>query len=299
MKDPYEILGVSKNASDEEIKNAYRKLAKKYHPDLNPNNKEGEAKFKELGIAYKLIENKEAREKYEKGLIDAQFTEGSDSGSGRPFYSNQDGKGRYTNHFDENTEDLFKSFFSNYKGKTGNMDFPGQDHLYSLMIDLKDAVIGCEKEIQLPDGNKLKIKIPAGIHEKDKLRIKGRGGPGIGAGIPGDAYIEISIKPSEIFKINRNNLEIGIPLSLDEAVNGSKITVPTIDGSVTMNIPPGVNTGSKFRIKGKGLPEGKSKIRGDQIVVIEVALPEKTDAEFREFIQKWSRKNPYNPRKIV
>ncbi len=298
MKDPYEILGVSKNSSDEEIKKAYRILAKKYHPDLNPNKKEGEAKFKELNFAYKLIENNEAREKYEKGLYDEQFIGAKESG--RPFYSNfQDGKGRYTNHFDEDTEELFKSFFSNYKGNFGNKDLPGQDHLYSLAIDLKDAVIGGEKEIQLPDGNKLKIKIPAGIHNKDKLRIKNRGGPGIGSGKPGDAYIEISIMPSEIFKINGDNLEIEIPLSLDEAVNGSKITVPTIDGSVTIIIPPGTNTGVKLRIKEEGMPKGMGKIRGDQIVNIKVALPEKTDIEFNEFIKNWSKKNPYNPRKTA
>ncbi len=298
MKDPYEVLGVSKNASDEEIKKVYRILAKKYHPDLNPNKNEGEAKFKELNFAYKLIENKEAREKFEKGLYDEQFTEASDSG--RPFYSNfQNGKGRYANHFDADTEELFKSFFSNYKGNAGNMNLPGQDHLYSLMIDLKDAIIGGEKEIILSDGNKLKIKIPAGIHDKDKLRIKDRGGPGIGTGKPGDAYIEISIRPSEIFKINGSNLEIEISLSLDEAVNGSKIMVPTIDGSVTIIIPPGTNTGAKFRVKGKGMLKVMSKIRGDQIVIIKVSLPEKTDTEFNEFIKNWSRKHPYNPRKIV
>jgi DnaJ-class molecular chaperone len=297
MKDPYKILGVSKNATDDEIKKAYRTLAKKYHPDLNPNNKELEHKFKEISVAYKLIENKEAREKFEKGAYDEQFAEAS-ARSG-PFYNEfQDGGSRYTYHFDGNTDDLFNSFFGGFKGGTDGMDLPGQDHIYSMEIDLKDAISGMEQEIMLTGGKRLKVKIPAGINNKEKLRFKNQGGPGTGKGKPGDAYVEILIRPSNLFKINGNNLEIEIPLSLDEAVNGSKIKVPTIDGTVMLTVQPGINTGAKLRIKEKGMPLGKGKGRGDQIVIIKIVLPENTDAEFREFIKTWSSTHSYNPREI-
>jgi DnaJ-class molecular chaperone len=295
MKDPYEILGVSKNASDDEIKSAYRILAKKFHPDLNPNKKEAEQKFKEISVAFKLIENKEAREKFEKGAYDEQYAE--DSFRGGTFRSQfQNDGGRYTYHFNGDAEDLFESLFSGTKGR--GMDIPGQDYYYIMEIDLKDAIIGAEKEIMLTEGKRLKVKIPAGISDKEKLRFKNQGGPGIGKGEPGDAYVEISIKQSNIFKINGSNLEIEIPLSLDEAVNGSKIQVPVIDGSIMLMIPPGVNTGTKLRIKDKGMSTGKGKGRGDQIVIIKVVLPDNMDADFKDFIKKWSISHPYNPRNI-
>lgn len=297
MKDPYEILGVSKNATDDEIKKAYRILAKKHHPDLNPNNKESTSKFKEINIAYKLIENKEAREKFENGAYDEQSAE--DLFRNGQFYNDfQNGGGRYTYHFDGNPEDLFASIFSGIKGNYGGMDLPGKDHFYNMEIDLKDAVTGIEQEITLSEGKKLKVKIPAGINDKTKLRFKNQGGKGIGKGNPGDAYVEILIRPSDIFKINGSNLEIEIPISLDEAVNGSKIKIPTIDGTVILTIPPGVNTGSKLRIKEKGLHSGKNKDRGDQIVILKVVLPDIMDGEFKEFIKNWSKNHSYNPRDI-
>ena len=295
MKNPYEILGVSKTATDEEIKKAYRALAKTYHPDLNPNKKEAEQKFKEVSIAYKLIENKEAREKYEQGILNEEFADSSARGG--PFYSDfQNGNGRYTYQFDGNPEDILKSFFSGFSG--GGMDFPGQDHIYKMEIDLKDAILGAEKEIMLADGKRLKVKIPAGISDHEKLRFKNHGGQGTGKGKAGDAYVEILLKPSGIFKINDSNLEIEIPLSLDEAINGAKIKVPTIEGTVNVTVPPGVNSGARLRIKGKGIPSGKDKIRGDQIVIVKVVLPDNIDDELREFIKTWSKKNSYNPRVI-
>lgn len=296
MKDPYEILGVPKTATDEEIKKAYRSLAKKYHPDLNPNKKEAELKFKEISVAYKLIENKDAREKYEKGIYDEQFADSS-ARSG-PFYSDfQNGGGRYTYQFDGNPEDILKSFFSGF-GSDRGIDIPGQDHLYKMEIDLKDAVLGAEKEIMLKERKRLKIKIPAGINNNEKLRFKNQGGPGTGKGMPGDAYVEILIRPSDTFKINGSNLEMEVPLSLDEAVNGTKIDVTTIEGTVKVAIPPGVNSGTRLRIKGKGIPSGKDKSRGDQIVIIKVVLPDKMDDEFREYIKNWSINHSYNPREL-
>jgi DnaJ-class molecular chaperone len=293
--DPYEILGVSKTASDDEIKKAYRNLAKKYHPDLNPNNKEAEQKFKKISVAYGLIGTKEAREKFERGEIDEQAADARFRSG--PFYHEfQDEGGRYTNYYEGDNEDIFASFFSGFTGKGGPIDMPGQDHLYKMEIDLKDAVSGAEREILLAGGKRLKVKIPAGIEEGAKLRFKEQGGPGIGKGKPGDAYVEISFRYSKEFKKTGSDIGIEVPISLDEAVNGLKIKVPTIDGAVLLTIPPGANTGTKLRIKEKGLPRNQGKSRGDQIVVLKVVLPEKTDSEFNEFIKKWSKNHPYNPR---
>jgi DnaJ-class molecular chaperone len=296
MKDPYETLGVSKNATDEEIKKAYRLLAKKYHPDLNPNNKTVEPKFKEINTAYKCIENKEAREKFEQGLYNEQFTD--NTARGGPFYNDfEENGGRYTYHFDGNSEDLFKSFFSGFKGGGKQTDADGQDYLYTMEIDLKDAVIGAEKEIKLSEGKRINVKIPAGVKNNEKLRFKNQGGVGIGKGKPGDAYVEIKIRPSNTYKINGNNLESVLPLTLNEAVNGAKIKVPTIDGLVMVNIPPGINTGAKLRIKDKGMPIESGNTRGDLIAIISIILPDSMDTEFKEFIKNWSSRHSYNPRK--
>jgi DnaJ-class molecular chaperone len=303
--DPYEILGVPKTATDDEIKKSYRKLAKKYHPDLNPNNKKAEQEFKKISSAYELIGTKEAREKFEKGSFNEQFAN-SQFRSG-PFYNeSQRNGGRYTHYFEGDDEDVFRSFFSGFAGKGGRpgfntadfnpKDMPGQDHLYKMDIDIKDALSGSEREIMIPGGKKLKVKIPAGIEDDAKLKFKGQGGPGIGKGKPGDAYVEVSIVFPKDFKRTGNDLELEIPVSMDEAVNGLKIKVPTVDGAVMLSIPPGANTGTKLRVKGKGLPHQHGKGRGDQIVVLKVILPEKPDSEFTEFIKKWSKDHPYNPR---
>jgi DnaJ-class molecular chaperone len=295
--DPYEILGVSKTATDDEIKKAYRKLAKKYHPDLNPNNKKSEQEFKKISSAYELIGTKEAREKFEKGGFNESADSSFRTGRSGPFYhESQDADGRYTQYFEGNDEDILRSFFSGFAGKGRHMDMPGQDHLYKMEIDIKDALSGAEREITLPGGKRLKVRIPAGVEEGAKLRFKGQGGQGFGKGEPGDAYVEIFVTFSKDFKRTGSDLEIEIPISIDEAVNGSKIKVSTIDGAVMLTIPPGANTGTKLRVKGKGMPHQGGTGRGDQIVVLKVVLPEKTDPEFTEFIKKWSKNHPYSPR---
>jgi DnaJ-class molecular chaperone len=295
--DPYEILGVSKTATEDEIKKAYRKLAKKYHPDLNPNNKQAEQEFKKISSAYEQIGTKEAREKFDKGGFDQQFAD-SQFRSGPFYHESQDAGGRYTHYYEGDDEDILRSFFSGFAAKGGQttMDMPGQDHLYKMEIDIKDAMSGAEREIMLAGGKRLKVKIPAGVEDGAKLKFKGQGGPGIGKGKPGDAYVEIFYTIPKEFKRIGSNLVIEIPVSIDEAVNGLKIKVPTIDGAVMLAIPPGANTGTKLRVKGKGLPHQHGKVRGDQIVVLKVVLPEKIDPEFSEFIKKWSKDHPYNPR---
>jgi DnaJ-class molecular chaperone len=294
MKNPYTILGIEKTSSDDEIKKAYRALAKKYHPDLNPGNKDIESKFKEISVAYKLIENKEARDKYEKGIYDE--AQAGESFNNRPFYNEfQEGDSRYTYHFDGNAEDIFNSFFSGLGGREG-MNAHGRDHMYQMEIDLKDAVKGIEQEIILSGGKRLKVKIPPGIGPGERIRFKKQGAPGIGTGNPGDAYVEILIRQPSAFVVKGLNLEMEILLNINEAVNGTKINIPLIEGNVLLTIPPGVKTGERFRIKEKGITAGKGKKRGDQIVIVKIVLPDNPDEEFREFIKKWYDKHPYNPR---
>lgn len=295
MIDPYKTLGLSKTATDDEIKKAYRDLAKRYHPDLNPGNKETEEKFKEINEAYHMIGTKDAREKYDKGeIFNEQFRQGSREG---PFYNEfQDGSGRYTYYYQGDADDLFSSIFSEFGNMGGNFNIPGQDYYYNLNVDLKDAVLGAEREIVLPGGKRLKVKIPKGIEEGAKLKFKGLGGAGKGKGKQGDAYVVIIINPSKIFRRVGNNLEIEIPITLDEAVNGSKIRIPTIEGNVMLTVPPGVNTGTRLRVGKKGMPVRDGKGRGDQIVKIVVMLPENVDQEFKDFIKRWSKDHSYNPR---
>ncbi len=296
MIDPYKVLGVSKTASEDEIKKAYRTLAKKYHPDLNPGNKDSEAKFKEVNEAYSMVGTKEAREKFDKGeTMNEDFFRDARGQRTGPFYRQyQDGGGRYTHFYQGDADDLFGSFFEGFGQKGGGFNMHGQDQIYKMEVDLQDAVNGAEREIMMPDGKRLKVKIPPGIDEGARLRFKGQGGPAQGKGSPGDAYVEISIRPSDTFRRTGNDLEIEVPVALDEAVNGAKIKVPTIDGSVMLTVPAGVNTGAKLRVKGKGMPFQGG--RGDQIVLLKVVLPDKIDGQLSEFIKKWSAAHPYNPR---
>lgn len=298
MIDPYKILEVPKTATEDEIKKSFRRLAKKYHPDLNPGNKDSEHKFKELNEAYGMIGTKEAREKYDRGeaFDETMFRDAAGSRSG-PFYRDfQDGGGRYTYYYDGDADDILSSLFGTFGGGGGGFSTDGQDYVYTMSVDIKDAVHGAEREIVMPGGRRLKVRIPPGIEEGAKLRFKGQGGPGHGKGKQGDAYVVISIAPSDVFKRSGRNIETEVSISLDEAVNGSKINVPTIDGPVLLTVPAGVNTGTKLRIKGKGMAEHGGKRRGDQIVTLKIVLPDAVDGQFREFISNWSRNHPYNPR---
>lgn len=296
--DPYKVLGVAKTATEDEIKKVYRTLAKKYHPDLNPGSKDSEQKFKEVNEAYSMVGTKEAREKYDRGetMNEEFYREAGRQRSGPYYRQYQDAGGKYSYFYQGDADDLFGSFFEGFGQRGGDFNMRGRDQVYKMEVDLSDAVNGAEREIMMPDGKRLKVKIPPGIDEGARLRFKGQGSPAMGKGEPGDAYVEISIKPSDIFRRAGNDLEIEVPVTLDEAVSGAKIKVPTIDGTVMLTVPAGVNTGTKLRVKGKGMPVRGGKERGDQIVTLKVVLPDKIDSQFSEFIKKWSAGNPYNPR---
>lgn len=291
MSDPYQVLGVSKTATQEEIKKAYRKLAKSLHPDLNPGNKEAEKKFKEVSHAFDQIGTPDNRAKFDQGeREESPFGE-----SGRQYYYNtQQGPqgGRYSHSFDGNINDeFFEQIFGSSRKRGQGFSMPGEDQLFQMEIDFKESILGGEKLITLPNGKKLQVKIPAGVQEGAKLRFTGLGGAGMGGGAAGDIYVEIHIRPQEGFSRHGFDVEKEVEISFIEALLGGEISVPTLTGNVMLKVPAGVSTGSKLRIRDKGVP-GK----GHQIVVLKVVMPKQVDPELQEIIRGVQEKYNYNPR---
>lgn len=295
MNDPYKILGVTRTASQEDIKKAYRKLAKKYHPDLNPGNTELEKKFKEAAHAFDLIGTSEARARFDRGETEDAgvgnnpFYSRSDQQQQQRYYRTQENGGRYSSGFskDFDPEDLFESLF----GRTQHRQKSGEDYLYRLDVDFLEAALGAEKIITLPNGKKLQIKIPAGIEEGKKLKFKGLGEPGIN---PGDVYIQIFIKPDQHFTRHGHDIHSDLNISFFEAITGAEVSVPTIDGHVMLTIPPGSSNGSRLRIKNKGA--GPPDQRGNHIVTLKIMMPKDITPEFKNAVSGLRKQFDYNPR---
>ncbi len=309
MKDPYTVLGVSKTATQDEIKTAYRNLAKKLHPDLNPGNKSAEEKFKDIATAYERIGTAEARGKFDRGETEAQQQEqarryaNTQDGRGPFYHETQQGGGRYSSAFgeefggDEFFENLFRAAGQGRaSGRPGARGMRGEDHLYQMEIEFRDAVRGAEREIALATGKKLQIKIPPGVETGARLRFKGQGGLGSGATAAGDATIEITVKPLAGFIRVGNDIETELPISFFEALLGAEVKVPTLDGLVMLKVPPGVSTGNRLRVRGKGVAMPSAV--GDQIVVLKVMMPKKVEPEFEVAVREWSARYSYNPREV-
>ncbi len=307
-KDPYNILGISKTASDEEIRSAYRKLAKKYHPDLNPENKEAVDKFKDVSAAYDFLKDKEKRAAFDRGEIDMQGQPrwagqaGAGPQQGRQYYrdfAQGDGDNRYYSTGNINPEDLGDIFGSMFGGATrahaggGFEDIfrrqQNADVNYRLEIDFMDAALGAQKQITMPDGKSLNLKIPEGVKEGQKLRVKGKGQT-LADGRTGDAYIEILIRPHKHFARKGNDVYSDVPIGIHEAVLGGKINVGTIHGEVQMNLPKGTSSGKQFRLKGKGIR------KGDHYARIKITMPATVDPELERLIREWANEHAYNPR---
>jgi DnaJ-class molecular chaperone len=287
--DPYQVLGVQKTASQDEIQKAYRKLAKKLHPDLNPGNKEAEARFKEVTAAYDLLSDPDKRARFDRGEIDASGAERPRHGFYRDFAERPGGTRTHTSEgvFSdfEGVEDILASMFGG-RGRRGTVRMRGEDAVYRLEIDFLDAVNGATRHLTMPDGSELRVNIPAGTRDGQILRLRGKGGPGLGGGPPGDALIEISVRPHPIFTREGDNIHVDLPISLKVAVLGGTVRVPTITGPVTMKVPRWTNTGRIMRLAGKGVVRSDGG-RGDQYVKLKVMLPEKPDPELERLIESW------------
>ena len=300
-KNPYEILGINKDATDADIKSAYRKLAKKFHPDLNPGNKEADAKFKELNSANDLLNDKEKRAAYDRGQIDMEGQPRQQQRQQRTYRDYAEGPqgSRYhTGGGDFDLSDL-ESIFSGFgmgSGRGGKNPFenfqqPSRDVHYKIDVDFLEAARGAKKRVTMPDGKTLDILIPEGIEEGQQLRLKGKGPSSSSSKQPGDAYVEVHIKPHAFFTRKSKDITIELPVALQESVLGGKIQVPTIHGAVEMNIPKGFGSGNMMRLKGKGINGG------DQYVKLVLVMPKIIDTDLEQAISKWSQTHSYNPRK--
>jgi len=309
VEDPYKVLGVDKKASQDDIKKAYRKLAKSYHPDLHPNDKAMESKFKDISAAYDLLSDPDKRARFDRGEIDASGAEtaqhfyrsraGTDDWKYQERYAGPEGFGGFEGMSHDEVNDILNDLFGGRAraGQRREMKMRGGDVNYSLKVDFLDAVRGASQRITLPDGRSLDVKIPAGMEDGQTLRLAGQGGEGFGGGPRGDAYVTITVAPHGFFERKDNNIHVEVPITLQEAVLGGKIMVPTVDGEVQMTVPKGSNTGKTLRLKGRGAVDRGSGQRGDQYVKLKVVLPDAPDAALVDFIKVWGPDHAYDPRK--
>jgi DnaJ-class molecular chaperone len=314
MRDPYEVLGVPRGASAAAIKSAYRKLAKKHHPDANNNDPKSAARFSELNSANEIIGDEDKRKQFDRGEIDAEgkprfqgFTggdpraRGASAGGGFQTHSFRTGGAGPGGGF----EDILNSMFGGAAGRGarpgagGSFEFdPGAialdlDLNVAMTVSLEEAVKGAEKRVRVPTGKELNVRIPAGVTAGQQIRLKGQGETAPGHR-PGDLLITVSIAPHAFFKVDGSDLRVDLPITLYEAVLGGKIRVPTLGSAVELSIPKNTSSGRTFRLKGKGLP--KPGGAGDLFVTTRIMLPDGNDAELEALMQKWRDEHHYNPR---
>ncbi|TBN37765.1 J domain-containing protein [Paracoccus subflavus] len=301
--DPYEALGLTKSASDAEIKKAYRRIAKADHPDLNPD-PAAMARFKAASAAYDLLKDPEQRRRFDAGEIDAQ---GQERPQRRPWRDHAEAAGNpyarsYGFDADPDLSDVFSDLFGRRAGGFAGFghgagrDDPrefhvrGQDYRFSLEIDFLTAARGGKTRITLPEGGDLEVSIPKGVRDGQTIRLKGKGGPGLGQGGPGDAYLTISVAPHPHFRREGDDILLTLPVTIDEAALGGKVAAPTIDGPVNVSIPRGATTGTRLRLKGRGVNGG------DQHIELKVVMPPRVDGDLARFLEAWRKDHPYDPR---
>lgn len=312
ITDPYDILGVKRSATADAIRSAYRKLAKQHHPDLNPGKPEAEAKFKAISAAYSLLSDPEQRARFDRGEIDASgneraperdFYRGYGDDTGRTKYRPEHGyrtQGAHTEYgFDPDDLEsiLAQAFAGRANDRAGGRGFRmrGPDAHYTLTVGFLDAVNGTVSRVTLPDGRVLNVTVPAGVEEGQVLRLKGQGMPGLAddvadKALAGDALITVLISPHPLFRREGKDIHLDLPVSLQEAVLGAKVDVPTPKGKVTLSIPPNSSSGTKLRLKGRGIADGH------QYVTLKLMLPPEPEPELVAFLEDWTPSKPFDPR---
>lgn len=293
----YNVLGVKTDATQTAIKKAYRALAKKHHPDLNPGNKMSEETFRKAQTAYDILSDEEKRRRYDAGELDADgqethrefYHEYATADAGHPYSSTANV---------EDFGDVFSSIFGAQQRDNGSahLRIRGGDIGYKMEVTFLEAANGAKKRITMPDGKSLNIAIPVGHRDGQMLRLKGKGMPGHGGGDNGDAIIEVHTKSHRIFRWNGPDILVNLPVAIDEAILGAQVRVPTIRGSVNMSIPAGSNTGDILRLKGKGIEASGKRKGGDQLVTISIVLPKNADETLHDFVEGWAKDHKYDPR---
>jgi DnaJ-class molecular chaperone len=303
-KDPYEVLGVAQDADAKEIQKRYRKLAREYHPDLNPDDAEAEARFKDISEAHRILGDPELRANYDEfGPIsleqgfDADEARKAQAGFGSPFAAGGAHPGAGGGSFEfGGLEDLFGQFFGGAGGRR-DLSMAGPDVEARLELDFLEAVFGGEKALTLGrpgasgavTSETIKVRIPAGVDTGGRLRIPGKGGPGVGNGPAGDLWVTLSVRPHPVFERKGANLQLELPISVVEAIRGAEVEVPTLDGSVVLSVPPGTHGGTRLRLKGKGVPRATGGDPGDLLVRVQIRVPQQLDDAANEALDELSR----------
>ena len=309
MRDPYEILGVPKSASEADIKKAFRTLAKKHHPDKHAGDAGAQKKFQEISAAYDILGDKDKRAQFDAGAIGADgnargfdprqggFRQGSPFGFGA-------GGGNKDFHFSfddtpggegASFQDIFASMMGGGRRGGGQAGAArGQDFSAAVTVALAEAVAGGTRRVVLQNGEQIDVKIPVGVKDGQSIRVKGRGGAGRGGGPAGDVLLQVSVAPHPFITRDGNDLRMDLPVTLKEAVAGGKVPVPTLSGTLSLSVPPGANTGTTLRLKGKGVPAHGGAEAGDLYVRLAVTLPDKPDAALKAFVEGWEA--GYDPR---
>lgn len=312
MRDPYDVLGVAKNASEADIKKAFRSLAKKYHPDTKGGDAAAQKKFQEISGAYDILGDKEKRAKFDRGEIDANgnprgFDPREHGFQGGPFGGGRTGAGpggfQYT--YTEGdaaegfrAEDIFADLFGGGMGGGrrggGKRARAGESYEIAVTVSFEEAATGGTRRVFLPDGREMDVRIPVGLRDGQQIRLRGQGGEGRNGGPRGDVLLNVSVAPHPYYTRDGNNLRMDLPVTLQEAVLGGKVTVPTLTGSVALTVPPNSNSGAVLRLKGKGIPAHGGEAAGDLYVKLVVTLPDRPDADLHKFAETWSAN--YDPR---
>jgi len=301
-QDPYSELGVARTASADEIRKAFRKLAKQYHPDKNPGDAKAEERFKRVSAAFDLLGDADKRKKFDRGEIDADgretmrgfsgdpraggFSPGGGFGGGQGFSGSFEGV---------DLNDIFGDILGARGGGRGfGGPTKGADVRGKAEIDLEQAIKGGKTRLAFSDGRTIEVTIPKGAIDGQMLRLKGQGAPGRAG--PGDAIIELEIRPHPVFKREGESLVMDLPISVPDAVLGAKVEAPTPEGPVTLTVPKGSSSGARLRLKARGLPDGRGG-RGDLFARLQIVLPEAIDPALEAFAEEWRKDRPYTPRK--